>query len=91
MNMNTILLSALVNSVILSVAATAVISILLRFTPRRVLNAATRYGMWCVALLLIVGLPVAFLPMRQAVVPTAPPLGSLPVTANLFSLGARPV
>jgi beta-lactamase regulating signal transducer with metallopeptidase domain len=77
--MSTILLSALVNSAILSAAATAVIWSLLRLTPRRTLNAATRYGMWFVALLLVVGLPVAFIPMRKAVVPAAPSLGSLPL------------
>jgi beta-lactamase regulating signal transducer with metallopeptidase domain len=75
--MRTVLLSALVNGVIVSAAATLVIAFFLRLVPRRTLNAATRYGIWFVALLIAVGLPVVFMPMPQVQIPAAPPLGQL--------------
>lgn len=77
--MTPILLSALVNGVIVSTAGTLVMALFMHLVPRRTLNAATRYGTWFVALLLVVGLPVVFIPLPLAQIPAAPALGHLPL------------
>src|SRR5438876_12440377 len=77
--MSIVLLSALVNAVIVSTGATLVIGLVLGFVPRRSLNAGTRYGIWYAVLLLVVGLPLAFLPERQPEIPAVPGLGQLPL------------
>jgi len=75
------LLSALVNGVIVSVAGTLGVALCLHFVRRSTLNSATRYGIWFVALLLVVGLPllVIRIPSAQIPVPTVPRLGELPL------------
>ena len=75
------LLSALVNGVIVSVAGTLGVALCLHFVRRSTLNSATRYGIWFVALLLVVGLPllVIRIPSAQIPVPTVPRLGEWPL------------
>jgi beta-lactamase regulating signal transducer with metallopeptidase domain len=89
--MSTILLSALVNGVIVSTAATLVVALFLRLVPRRTLNAATRYGIWFVALVIVMGLPVVFIPLPQAQIWTAPPLGQIPLEELRESLSPPPL
>jgi beta-lactamase regulating signal transducer with metallopeptidase domain len=89
--MRTVLLSALVNGVIVSTAATLVMALFLRLVPRRTLNAATRYGIWFVALLIAVGLPVVFMPFPQVQIPAAPPLGQLPLEELREELSQPPL
>jgi beta-lactamase regulating signal transducer with metallopeptidase domain len=57
-------LAALVNGAILGAIVTCVVGVLLRLTPRRALNAATRYAIWWAALLVVVLLPVFYLPIH---------------------------
>jgi beta-lactamase regulating signal transducer with metallopeptidase domain len=101
--MNTIL-AALINGGILGAALTAVVWIALSIAPRRALNAATRYAIWWITLLVVVALPVFYLPRAARVVSvpqtlTAPPRTQLtraeemevtPVSATL-SKEAPPV
>jgi beta-lactamase regulating signal transducer with metallopeptidase domain len=58
----TSVLAALVNGGILSALVTIAVWLALRVTPRRVLNAATRYAMWWAALAIAVTLPALYLP-----------------------------
>ncbi len=44
------ILTAFVNAGIVSVLIVAALWLLLRITPRRTLNAATRYAIWWIAL-----------------------------------------
>ncbi len=59
-----LLLAALVNGAIVGAGLTAALWLVLRVTPRSVLNAATRYALWWATLALIVALPVFYLPRR---------------------------
>ena len=61
-------MNALVNGLILSVPFTALVWLLLRLTPRRALNAATRYAIWWVAVAVMLALPLLFVPL-----PSFPP------------------
>lgn len=56
----TALWSAMINAAILSAMLTAGVGIALRVTPRRALNAATRYAIWWIVLLATVALPVSY-------------------------------
>jgi beta-lactamase regulating signal transducer with metallopeptidase domain len=58
----TSVLAALVNGGILSALVTIAVWLALRVTPRRVLNAATRYAVWWVTLAIAVTLPALYLP-----------------------------
>jgi beta-lactamase regulating signal transducer with metallopeptidase domain len=58
--------AALVNGGILSALVTIMVWLALRVTPRRVLNAATRYAVWWVALAIAVTLPAFYLPTSVA-------------------------
>lgn len=53
--------SALANGAILSVPLAAVLWLGLRLTPRRALNAATRYVIWWIALVMTIVLPGVYL------------------------------
>jgi beta-lactamase regulating signal transducer with metallopeptidase domain len=53
------LLSALANGLILTTALTALLWLALRLTPRRNLNAATRYVVWWVTLAAVLVIPLA--------------------------------
>jgi len=71
--------SALANSALLSIGATGVLWLALRIIPRRTLNAATRFGLWWVALSISAALPLVFLILSWVSVPRPSQLGSLPV------------
>ena len=73
------LFSALINAAIVGTVATAVFWTFLRIVSRGALNAATRYALWWIALLLLVILPVAFVPSLNLRNPQPPALGSLPL------------
>jgi len=53
-------MSLLLNSAILAVPLAAVLWIALRLTPRRLLNAATRYFIWWIAFAATLALPLLF-------------------------------
>ena len=57
-----VVLAALANGAILGSILTAALWLVLRLTPRRVLNAATRYAMWWALLLVVMALPLFYLP-----------------------------
>ncbi len=75
-------LSAILNGVLLGLALTAALSLLMRVTPRRLVNAATRYVVWWAALALTICAPMFYLPRshpRPIVRPVAAP--PIPSTA----------
>lgn len=84
--------SAIVNGAILSAALTIGVSIALRLTPRRTLNAATRYATWWIVLLATIALPLSFVqwPHRAAAPVYSDPI---PLTdpAPMLSVVAVPV
>ena len=64
------ILAALVNGAILGALLTAAVWLVLRLTPRHVLNAATRYAIWWATLAVALALPAFYLPPRaQAIAP----------------------
>jgi beta-lactamase regulating signal transducer with metallopeptidase domain len=71
--------SALVNAAVLAIVATGFLWLLLRIIPRSAINAATRYGLWWIALSMTVALPIAFLSPLNFHTPTPASLGALPV------------
>ena len=77
--MTAMLVSALVNAAIISTGATAILWLVLRIVPRSAVNAATRYGLWWVALLVAAALPIVFVPSLHLRIPRPPSLGALPV------------
>ena len=62
----TSLLAVLVNGGILSAPVTIAVWLALRVTPRRALNAATRYAVWWAALAIAMALPELYLPREVA-------------------------
>ncbi len=58
-------LAAVVNGAIVSVFLAAAVWLLLRIAPRRLLNAATRYAIWWMALIAVIALPLLYLPLRS--------------------------
>ena len=88
----TSVLAALVNGGILSALVTIAVWLALRVTPRRVLNAATRYAVWWVALAIAVTLPALYLPREVA--RRVPPHEADPTVAsppaNPRGAGSRP-
>jgi beta-lactamase regulating signal transducer with metallopeptidase domain len=84
-------LSAFVNGAVLSFALTAVVALILRLIPRHVLNAATRYVLWWVTLVIALALPVLYLPMPQfhaapSAASTRPaPIQAAPIAAPAFA------
>jgi beta-lactamase regulating signal transducer with metallopeptidase domain len=79
------ILAALINAGIAGSALTLAVWLILRVAPRRALNAATRYAIWWTTLLVVVTLPLFYLP-RQAepvvvAVPVSAPLEAVEATA----------
>jgi beta-lactamase regulating signal transducer with metallopeptidase domain len=58
------LLAALINGGIAGAAVTIAVWLVLSIAPRRALNAATRYAVWWTTLMVVVALPVFYLPYR---------------------------
>jgi beta-lactamase regulating signal transducer with metallopeptidase domain len=58
------ILAALINGGLAGVAVTAAVWAVLSISPRRALNAATRYAVWWATLLVILALPLFYLPGR---------------------------
>jgi len=58
--------SVLLNSAILSAFLTAAVWLVLRLTPRRLLNAATRDAIWWITLAAILALPLVKLPTHKS-------------------------
>jgi beta-lactamase regulating signal transducer with metallopeptidase domain/protein involved in polysaccharide export with SLBB domain len=81
--------SAIVNGAILSALLTIAVWIVLRLTPRRTLNAATRYAIWWIVLLATLALPLSFVqwpnrisaPIYSHAIPQTEPEPALPVAA----------
>ena len=79
--------SATINGAILSALLTIVVWVALRITPRRALNAATRYAIWWIVLLATLALPLSYAqwPRRTAValyaqvMPLTDPAPALPI------------
>jgi len=69
--------SAMVNAAILSALLSLVVLLALRITPRRALNAASRYAIWWIVLVVSLALPLGHVGMkvtlRMAKVPAVPP------------------
>jgi beta-lactamase regulating signal transducer with metallopeptidase domain len=83
-------LSAFVNGAVLSFALTALVSLILRLIPRHVLNAATRYVLWWVTLVIALALPALYLPMPQfhatpPLVAARPTIQAAPIAAPTFA------
>src|SRR5580692_3271381 len=60
------ILAALINGGIAGAAVTVAVWLVLSIAPRRALNAATRYVVWWITLLVVVMLPLFYLPHRSA-------------------------
>jgi Ca-activated chloride channel family protein len=58
--------AAMVNGAVLSAVLTALVWLALRVMPRHVLNAATRYVVWWLAIAIAVTLPLAWLPSHTS-------------------------
>ena len=58
------ILTALINGSIAGAALTLAVWLVLSAAPRRALNATTRYAVWWITLLLVLTLPVFYLPHR---------------------------
>ena len=67
------ILAALVNGALLGVPVAAVVWLVLRLMPRRLLNAATRYMVWWATLAVVVALPVLMLPIHFGSTTSPPP------------------
>jgi bla regulator protein blaR1 len=71
------ILSALINAGIAAAVLTLAVGLAMSAAPRRALNAATRYAIWWITLLVVVALPAFYLPHRAAPVAAFAPV-SLP-------------
>lgn len=88
-----LLASALANAAVLSIGAAGFLWLLLRLIPRSAINAATRYGLWWIALSMTVVLPFTLLSPLNFQVPRPATLGTLPVqslTMEAESASQRP-
>jgi Ca-activated chloride channel family protein len=85
----TAVLAALVNGGIVSALVTVAVWLALRVTPRRRLNAATRYAVWWAALAVAVTLQALYLPRDVAGRTTSPSVSDLAKVPVLQ--GAPPV
>ncbi len=81
------ILAAFINGGIAGLAVTMAVWIVLLIAPRRMLNAATRYAVWWTTLLVVVGLPLFYLPNRAE--PVSPSLLVAPAEAQIAT--AMPV
>src|SRR5580700_7918803 len=70
--MMSVILAALINGGIAGAAVTMAVCVALSIAPRRALNAATRYAVWWTTLLIVVVLPVFYLPHRPQPVSPSP-------------------
>ena len=78
------ILSSFVNAGIAGAALTLAVWLAMSIAPRRALNAATRYAVWWIALLVVVTLPVFYLPHRAERV--AQFLPAVPTTGQTVTL-----
>ncbi len=79
----TIFWSAIVNSTILSLPLALAAWVLLRITPRRAINAATRYGIWWVVLAVTLLLPLSYVSWRRVAPPALPAAPEMPQVVEL--------
>ncbi len=83
------LFAALINGGIAGAAVTIAVWLALSVAPRRALNAATRYAVWWIALLIVVALPVFYLP--RGTEPAAHPQMTLPAESpTVFAAETKP-
>src|ERR1700723_2563837 len=93
------ILAAFLNAGIAGAGVTVAVWLALWLSPRRAINAATRYAVWWITLLIVAALPLFFLPQQETpapvIVSTAPaPIGNviaLKAEAPLVSSLASPV
>jgi beta-lactamase regulating signal transducer with metallopeptidase domain len=83
-------LAALINGIILSGAAVGVLWVILRLTPRRMLNAASRYVAWCAALVVTAAAPLLFLARVPKPAPAPAPAQANAVAASPQTIGVGP-
>jgi beta-lactamase regulating signal transducer with metallopeptidase domain len=79
------ILAALINGGIAGAAVTLAVWLTLAIAPRRALNAATRYAVWWTTLLLVVMLPLFYLPRRPERIPVPQfiaPAATQPIAAT---------
>src|SRR5580704_619846 len=81
-------LSAFINAGIAGAGVTIAVWLVLSIAPRRLLNAATRYALWWATLLVVVALPLFYLPHRNE--PAAVPAATPPAVVETFA-AATPV
>jgi beta-lactamase regulating signal transducer with metallopeptidase domain len=73
-----VILAALINAGVTGAAVTVTVWLAMSAAPRRALNAATRYAIWWTTLLVVVMLPVFYLP-RHAESVASEPTAAAPV------------
>jgi beta-lactamase regulating signal transducer with metallopeptidase domain len=69
--------AALLNAGIVSTLIVAALWLLLRITPRRALNAATRYAIWWIMLAIVISMPLRYLPHATSPAPVTTPTESI--------------
>src|SRR6185436_15622172 len=78
-----VILAAALNGAIPGILLTALVAIVLRLTPRRAINAATRYAIWCSTLLVVILLPFLYLPApARPLAPVAAPTQTTPIAVS---------
>jgi Ca-activated chloride channel family protein len=87
----TLVLAALLNGGILSALVSAAVWLGLRVIPRRGLNAATRYVVWCATLVVAVTLPLLYLQLAPFHPVKQPPAQSVHDPAGSTLQAASPV
>jgi beta-lactamase regulating signal transducer with metallopeptidase domain len=88
--MTALIASAFANAAVLGIGATGFLWLVLRIIPRSAINAATRYGIWWIALLITVALPFAFLSPLNFQTPRPASLGTLPVQSLTMAAESAP-
>jgi len=78
------ILAAFINGGIAGAAVTIAVWFVLSIAPRRALNAATRYAVWWTTLLIVVTLPLFYLPHRAE--PVSPTQLMAPVTMQFAAM-----
>jgi beta-lactamase regulating signal transducer with metallopeptidase domain len=79
-------LAAFINAGIAGAALTIAVWFTLSIAPRRAINAATRYAVWWSTLLVVVMLPVFYLPHRAVRVSTVAPIESATLRSENIAL-----
>src|SRR5580698_8665213 len=77
------ILAAFLNAGIAGAGVTVAVWLALWLSPRRAINAATRYAVWWITLLIVAALPLFFLPQQET--PAPPIVSTTPAPIGNFT------